>query len=234
MTIHVRCGVLRGWEYTFVLYQAYTDTFNMYIHNTWFMYVTIHGLGLLQSAREASCRRVFDPYAPLLFNLYNYLEQNLHFGLVLENQFWVSRGRYEWTGSTPALFQEAVRADMGGLGHYEDENTWVWWIMHITIQMCSVYGNTYVVVYMGIQMCSVYGNTYVVVYMGMWCMMHITIPSFFTWQHTNDVYIHTRIMYIKWMSGLAYYLYHILWIMIHSLFNVRRALLHICMALLHI
>jgi len=32
------------------------------------------------SAREASWRRVFDPYAPLLFNLYYYLEQTLHFG----------------------------------------------------------------------------------------------------------------------------------------------------------
>ena len=30
---------------------------------------------------------VFDPYAPLLFNLYRYLEQNLHFGFVPENQF---------------------------------------------------------------------------------------------------------------------------------------------------
>ena len=46
------------------------------------------------AAREASWRRVFDPYAPLLFNLYHYLEQNLHFGLVPENQFRVSPGRY--------------------------------------------------------------------------------------------------------------------------------------------
>jgi len=46
------------------------------------------------NAREASWRRGFDPYAPLQFNLYHYLEQNLHFGLVPENQFWVSRGRY--------------------------------------------------------------------------------------------------------------------------------------------
>jgi len=38
-------------------------------------------------AREASWRRFFDPYAPLLFNLYHYLEQNLHFGLVPENSF---------------------------------------------------------------------------------------------------------------------------------------------------
>jgi len=64
----------------------------------------------MYTARETSRRRVFDPYAPLLFNLYHYLEQNLHFGLVPEHQFWVSRGRYYWTGSTPALFQEAVRA----------------------------------------------------------------------------------------------------------------------------
>ena len=63
------------------------------------------------TAQEASWRRVFDPYAPLLFNLYHYLEQNLHFGLVPEIQFWVSRGRYKWTGSTPALFKEAFRAD---------------------------------------------------------------------------------------------------------------------------
>ena len=41
----------------------------------------------LYAAQEASWRRVFDPYAPLLFNLYHYLEQNLHFGLVPENQF---------------------------------------------------------------------------------------------------------------------------------------------------
>jgi len=46
------------------------------------------------SAREASWRRVFDPYAPFLLNLYQILEQNLHFGLVPENQFRVSRGRY--------------------------------------------------------------------------------------------------------------------------------------------
>jgi len=37
--------------------------------------------------REASWRRVFDLYAPLLFNLYHYLEQTLHFGLAPENQF---------------------------------------------------------------------------------------------------------------------------------------------------
>jgi len=36
------------------------------------------------SAREASWRRAFDPCAPLLFILYHYLEQNLHFGLVPE------------------------------------------------------------------------------------------------------------------------------------------------------
>jgi len=46
------------------------------------------------TARKASWRRGFDPYAPLLFNLYHYLEQSLHFGLVPENRFWVSRGRY--------------------------------------------------------------------------------------------------------------------------------------------
>jgi len=40
-----------------------------------------------KAAREASWRRVFDPYAPLLFDLYHYLVQNLHFGLVPENQF---------------------------------------------------------------------------------------------------------------------------------------------------
>jgi hypothetical protein len=39
------------------------------------------------SALEASWRRGLDPYAPLLFNLYHYLEQNQHFGLVPENQF---------------------------------------------------------------------------------------------------------------------------------------------------
>jgi len=42
---------------------------------------------LVHAAREASWRRVLDPYAPLLFNVYHYLEQNLHFGLVPENQF---------------------------------------------------------------------------------------------------------------------------------------------------
>jgi len=41
-----------------------------------------------QTAREASWRRVFEPYTSLLFNLlYHYLEQTLHFGLVPENQF---------------------------------------------------------------------------------------------------------------------------------------------------
>jgi len=36
---------------------------------------------LRTATQEASWRRVFDPYAPLLFNLYHYLEQNLHLGL---------------------------------------------------------------------------------------------------------------------------------------------------------
>jgi len=36
------------------------------------------------SAREACWRRAFDPCAPLLFVLYRYLEQNLHFGSVPE------------------------------------------------------------------------------------------------------------------------------------------------------
>ena len=49
------------------------------------MYICIHKY--IHAAREASWRRVFDPYAPLLFNVYHYLEQNLHFGLVPENQF---------------------------------------------------------------------------------------------------------------------------------------------------
>ena len=39
---------------------------------------------LLHTAREASWRRAFDPCAPLLFILYHYLEQNLHFGSVPE------------------------------------------------------------------------------------------------------------------------------------------------------
>jgi len=39
------------------------------------------------AAREAFRRRGFDTYAPFWFNLYQYLEQNLHFGLVPENQF---------------------------------------------------------------------------------------------------------------------------------------------------
>ena len=37
-----------------------------------------------RSAREASWRRAFDPCSPLLFILYHYLEQNLHFWLVPE------------------------------------------------------------------------------------------------------------------------------------------------------
>jgi len=47
-----------------------------------------------RTAREASWRRVFDLYAPLLLNLCHYLEHNLHFGVILENEFSVSRGRY--------------------------------------------------------------------------------------------------------------------------------------------
>jgi len=43
------------------------------------------GVGELHTDREASWRRVFDPYTPLLFNWYHSLEQNLHFGLVPEN-----------------------------------------------------------------------------------------------------------------------------------------------------
>jgi len=64
----------------------------MYIYIN--LYLDTHSQKSALSAREASWRRVFDPYAPLLFNLYHYLEQNLHSGLVLETQFWVSRGRY--------------------------------------------------------------------------------------------------------------------------------------------
>jgi len=41
----------------------------------------------IHTARKASWRRVFDPYAPLLFNLYHSLGQNLLFGLVPENKF---------------------------------------------------------------------------------------------------------------------------------------------------
>ena len=37
------------------------------------------------SAPEASCRRVFDPCAPLLFDLCYFLEQNGHFVLVPEH-----------------------------------------------------------------------------------------------------------------------------------------------------
>jgi len=44
-------------------------------------------LPLFLSAREASWRRGFDPYAPLWFNVYHYHKQNLHFGIVPENQF---------------------------------------------------------------------------------------------------------------------------------------------------
>jgi len=39
------------------------------------------------AAREASWKRVFDPYAPLLSDLYHYLEQTMHFGLVPGAQF---------------------------------------------------------------------------------------------------------------------------------------------------
>ena len=38
-------------------------------------------------ADKRARRRVFDPYAPLLLNLYHYLEQDLHFELVPENRF---------------------------------------------------------------------------------------------------------------------------------------------------
>jgi len=40
--------------------------------------------GTWHTAREASWRWAFDPCAPLLFILYHYFEQNLHFGLVPE------------------------------------------------------------------------------------------------------------------------------------------------------
>jgi len=36
------------------------------------------------AAQEASWRRAFDPYTPLLFDLYHFLEQNGYFGLVLK------------------------------------------------------------------------------------------------------------------------------------------------------
>jgi len=45
------------------------------------------------TTREALRRRVFDPYAPILFNLYHYLKQNLHFGLVSK------KTNFEWAGA---------------------------------------------------------------------------------------------------------------------------------------
>jgi len=50
----------------------------------------LHTCTCTHATRETSLRRGFDPYSPHLFHLYHYLEQNLHFGLVPENQFWVS------------------------------------------------------------------------------------------------------------------------------------------------
>ena len=52
----------------------------IYIYTYIFIYTYIY-----MSAREASLRRVFDPYAPLFLNLYHYLEQTLHFRLAPEN-----------------------------------------------------------------------------------------------------------------------------------------------------
>jgi len=51
---------------------------NTYVE--WYRYLELWN----GTAREASWRRAFDPCAPLLFILYHYFEQNLHFGLVPE------------------------------------------------------------------------------------------------------------------------------------------------------
>jgi len=63
---------------------------------------------------EASWRRGFEPYAPLLFDLYHYLEQNGHFGLVTEHAPGPSSQLHpgsSWLpGSTPAGSQEGFRA----------------------------------------------------------------------------------------------------------------------------
>jgi len=73
----------------------------------------------------------FLPLCPLWLHAYQYLEQSLHFGLVPENQFWVSRGRFSWTGSTPALFQDAFRAER--LTHVNQHTH-----EHIYTDMCTL------------------------------------------------------------------------------------------------
>jgi len=63
------------------------------------------------TAHETSWERVFDPVYTFLFDLYNQLGTNVHFSFSL---IWVSWVWYpacfQRTGSTPAWFQEAVRA----------------------------------------------------------------------------------------------------------------------------
>jgi len=71
---------------------------------------TVHSRECRSDCTRSFLEAGFRPRAQLLFDLYRYLEQNCMFGLVTTNQFWVSRGRYQWTGSTPVLLQEAFSA----------------------------------------------------------------------------------------------------------------------------
>jgi len=82
--------------------------------HTWMSHGT-HEWVMTHTAREASWRRAFDPCAPLLFVLYDYLEQNLHFGLVPEPPKILSARSFLVAGfdtlnSTPLIFQEAFCA----------------------------------------------------------------------------------------------------------------------------
>jgi len=64
-----------------------------------------------QTAREASWRRAFDPCALLLFILYHYLEQTLHFGLVPEPPQVLSARSFLVAGFDTLNIQEAFRVE---------------------------------------------------------------------------------------------------------------------------
>ena len=68
----------------------------------------------LHAAQEASWERVFDPVYPILFDLYHQLRTNVHWYFHPLSEPGLISASCQWTGLTPAGFQEAFRAVRGG------------------------------------------------------------------------------------------------------------------------
>jgi len=75
------------------------------------LYICIYVILYIYPSEKLLGDGILTPMPLFFFFLYHLLRTERHNVLVPENQFWVSRGRYYWTGSTPALFQEAFLAD---------------------------------------------------------------------------------------------------------------------------